>query len=212
MIAEIRVLVIAENVLTRAGLAALLESDERVTVIGQSDIDAAADQVLFLEPDVIVCDAGWQTENRLDAAATLAEEGVPLLLLLPDDSDAVALLRLLNGLDSYGVLLNDSDRNALLLALTTVAGGLVALDPALSSALLPSQVLDTTLPTDDLTPREDEVLQLLAQGLTNKAIGHELGISDHTVKFHVTAIMSKFHAQSRTDAVVKATRAGLVIL
>jgi DNA-binding NarL/FixJ family response regulator len=125
----------------------------------------------------------------------------------------MALLRLLNSLDSYGVLLNDRDSHALLLALKTVAGGLVALDPVLLSAgLLPVQPLDSALPTDDLTPREDDVLQLLAQGLTNKAIAHRLGITDHTVKFHVTAIISKFQAQSRTDAVVRATRAGLVIL
>jgi DNA-binding NarL/FixJ family response regulator len=209
---DIHVLIVADNVLARAGLVALLESDDTVTVIGQSDTDTAADQVRFLEPDVIVCDAGWQIDNRLDAAGTLAQEGVPLLLLLADDSDAAALLRILNGLDSYGLLLSDSERETLLLALHTVAGGLVALDPALSFSLLPAQALDTTLPTDDLTPREDEVLQLLAQGLTNKAIAHQLGITEHTVKFHVTAIMSKFHAQSRTDAVVKATRAGLVIL
>ena len=59
---------------------------------------------------------------------------------------------------------------------------------------------------EDLTPREDEVLQLLAQGMTNKAIAHQLGITDHTVKFHVNAIMTKLNAQSRTDAVIRATR------
>ncbi|MBI1880571.1 MAG: response regulator transcription factor, partial [Chloroflexi bacterium] len=63
-----------------------------------------------------------------------------------------------------------------------------------------------------LTPRELEVLQLLAEGLPNKAIARRLDISDHTVKFHVNAILSKLSAQSRTDAVVRATRLGLILL
>lgn len=210
---EIQVLVVAENLLTRAGLAALLESEPEITIIGQADMPSAPEQALLLEPDVMVCEAGWQADTRLDMLTEITQTGVPVLVLLPDDTHAMALLRLLNSLDSYGVLLNDRDSHALLLALKTVAGGLVALDPVLLSAgLLPVQPLDSALPTDDLTPREDDVLQLLAQGLTNKAIAHRLGITDHTVKFHVTAIISKFQAQSRTDAVVRATRAGLVIL
>jgi two-component system nitrate/nitrite response regulator NarL len=68
------------------------------------------------------------------------------------------------------------------------------------------------LPVEDLTPRELEVLQLLAEGLPNKAIGLRLSISEHTVKFHVNAILGKLGAQSRTDAVVRATRLGLIIL
>jgi DNA-binding NarL/FixJ family response regulator len=65
---------------------------------------------------------------------------------------------------------------------------------------------------EELTPREREVLQLLAEGLANKAIAQQLTISEHTVKFHVNAIMSKLGAQSRTAAVVRATRLGLVVL
>jgi DNA-binding NarL/FixJ family response regulator len=65
---------------------------------------------------------------------------------------------------------------------------------------------------EELTPRETEVLQLLADGLTNKAIAQRLGISDHTVKFHVNAVLGKLGAQSRTEAVVRATRLGLLHL
>jgi len=63
-----------------------------------------------------------------------------------------------------------------------------------------------------LTPRENQVLQLLAQGMTNKAIALDLGITDHTVKFHVNAIMGKLGAQSRTEAVVRATQLGMIAL
>jgi DNA-binding NarL/FixJ family response regulator len=71
---------------------------------------------------------------------------------------------------------------------------------------------DQFTPDEPLTPREMEVLQRLAEGLTNKAIAQELGISEHTIKFHVNAIMGKLHAQSRTEAVVRATRLGLILL
>jgi len=67
-------------------------------------------------------------------------------------------------------------------------------------------------PVEELTPRERHVLQLLAEGLPNKAIADRLGISEHTVKFHVSAIMSKLGAQSRTEAVTRAARLGLIIL
>ena len=84
-------------------------------------------------------------------------------------------------------------------------------DPAL--ALSPAPAHDPALAlAEDLTPRETEVLQLLADGLTNKAIAQRLGISDHTVKFHVNAILGKLGAQSRTEAVVRATQHGLLLL
>ena len=70
---------------------------------------------------------------------------------------------------------------------------------------------DLTL-KEDLTPREMDVLKRLAEGLSNRAIAQELNISEHTVKFHVTSIMGKLEAQSRTDAVVRATRLGLIFL
>jgi DNA-binding NarL/FixJ family response regulator len=65
---------------------------------------------------------------------------------------------------------------------------------------------------EPLTAREDQVLQLLAEGLTNRAIARRLGISEHTVKFHVNAILGKLAAQSRADAVMRATRLGLILL
>jgi DNA-binding NarL/FixJ family response regulator len=88
---------------------------------------------------------------------------------------------------------------------------LVVFDPSL--ALEPSPARDPSLTlVEDLTPRETEVLQLLADGLTNKAIAQRLGISDHTVKFHVNSVLGKLGAQSRTEAVVRASRLGLLLL
>jgi DNA-binding NarL/FixJ family response regulator len=104
------------------------------------------------------------------------------------------------------------DTDKLLTAARAVANGLVVVEPKLASALLPAMDSDQFTPDEPLTPREMEVLQRLAEGLTNKAIAQELGISEHTIKFHVNAIMGKLHAQSRTEAVVRATRLGLILL
>lgn len=71
---------------------------------------------------------------------------------------------------------------------------------------------DESLPAEELTPRELQVLQLLGEGLSNKTIADRLHISDHTVKFHVAAILSKLEAHTRTEAVIKALREGLIIL
>ena len=99
-------------------------------------------------------------------------------------------------------------------ALQAALHGVAVLDPEFVTAVLPPMPLAAeTLPElVELTPREQEVLTLLAEGLTNKAIAHQLAISDHTVKFHVNAILGKLNAQSRTEAVVQATRLGLLLL
>ncbi len=88
----------------------------------------------------------------------------------------------------------------------------MVLDPTLAPAILPARDWEDEPLVEALTPREEEVLHLLADGLSNKAIALQLGISDHTVKFHVNAILGKLGAQSRTEAVVRATRMGLLVL
>jgi two-component system, NarL family, nitrate/nitrite response regulator NarL len=97
-------------------------------------------------------------------------------------------------------------------ALLATSEGLAVLDPMLASVLLRSTPRDDGTPLDPLTPREIEVLQLVAEGLPNKGIAARLGVSEHTAKFHVNAILRKLGAQSRTEAVVRATRRGLILL
>ena len=93
-----------------------------------------------------------------------------------------------------------------------VAQGLAVIEPELLADVWPAGPPVESDLAEELTPRELEVLQLLAEGLANKAIAQRLTISEHTVKFHVNAIMSKLGAQSRTAAVVRATRLGLIML
>jgi two-component system, NarL family, nitrate/nitrite response regulator NarL len=114
------------------------------------------------------------------------------------------------GAGAQGVVLRDVDAGRLAAAVRAVAEGLLVLDgAAAASALRPAPPLAAAV--EPLTPREQEVLQLLAEGLSNKRIGARLGISDHTVKFHVNAILGKLGAQSRTEALAHAARLGLVL-
>jgi DNA-binding NarL/FixJ family response regulator len=109
-------------------------------------------------------------------------------------------------------LRRDVDAATLALALPAVVQGLVVSDAALVSGLLAARQSPLMSAAEALTPREQEVLQLLAEGLPNKTIADRLHISEHTVKFHVNAILSKLGAQSRSEAVVRATRLGLLLL
>jgi DNA-binding NarL/FixJ family response regulator len=111
-----------------------------------------------------------------------------------------------------GVLTRNINIEQLTAALQAIAKGLTIIDPVLLNGLPATRTNLTAPPSEALTPREMEVLRLLVEGLPNKGIAQQLQISDHTVKFHVNAIMGKLGAQSRTDAVVKATRLGLISL
>lgn len=207
----LRVLVVADNLLSRAGLSALLDNQDELFVVGQTTTSALARELEIYRADIVLLDLGWQAGESRKALAPMADSRLPVLVLLADEGDAPLVLSSLSNFPLYGLLLNENDPAILLMALQTVAAGLLVIDPALSSALATSSTSTEPLP-EELTSRENEVLQLLSQGLTNKGIAHQLGITDHTVKFHVNAIMTKLGAQSRTEAVIRATRAGLIIL
>jgi len=210
---DLRVLVIADDPLARAGLAVLLSEQSGCTVVGRSsgqgDLPA---QAAAHRPDVVLWDLGWERRPDLEASleqvGELAEDGLPVVALLPDEAQSPEVWA--SGM--RGLLLRDAGAEKLQAALQAVGQGLVVLDPSLVLGLSP--VIEPGLDSlvEELTPRETEVLQLLADGLTNKAIAQRLGISDHTVKFHVNAILGKLGAQSRTEAVVRATRLGLLLL
>lgn len=212
----IRVLIVADDLLSRAGLSTLLADQPGCSVVGQ--VGEGGDLPVQLEiyrPDVVVWDLGWDPAPdapdwpALERLASLAEEGTAIVALLPDEAHAAEVWVA----GARGLLLRNTRPRRLLAAVTAATHGLTTLDPALSGALLPqTDAAYPPPPVEPLTPREQEVLQLLAEGLPNKTIARRLNISDHTVKFHVNAILSKLNAQSRTEAVVRATRLGLILL
>jgi DNA-binding NarL/FixJ family response regulator len=209
-IGPLRVLIIAGDPLARAGLATLLEEREELHVVGQM---AAGDSLLSdldaYRPDVILWDFGWDPEHIPEA---LPDVELPVLALLPGDEVAERLAAEAWQAGVSGLLLREGEPERLVTALLTLAQELMVLDPALAPALRPGLPIPDSDPVEPLTPREQEVLQLVAEGLSNRAIAHQLTISEHTVKFHVNAIMTKLDAQSRTEAVVRATRLGLILL
>ena len=203
-----RVLIVAADLFTRAGLAARL--------FGQSDIvaeEAAPDTDLVAmaeayDPDVIMWDLGADAVGAVAALSTIQDLDAPVVVLGNDEATAAAAV----AAGIRGVLLRDTDGPALLTALQAVAHELVVIDPSFTPDVVPARSGDRDAHADDLTPREREVLQLLAEGLPNKQIAQRLRISEHTVKFHVNTIFSKLGAHSRTEAVTRAARFGLIVL
>jgi DNA-binding NarL/FixJ family response regulator len=204
-----RLVIIADDPLARAGLAALLNNEAPGLVIGQlsSQVDLKAELAVY-QPDVLLWDLGWASSTAVERLAELPDLELPTVILLPDAEQVSQAW----ASGAQGLLPREAEGGQLLAALRAARQGLVILDPALADSLLPAPSLDPPTLTEALTPREEEVLQLLAEGLPNKTIARRLEISEHTVKFHVAAIMGKVGARSRTEAVVRATQLGLIWL
>ena len=206
-----KTLVAADNLLARVGLASMLSAYEPVEIVGQSGLsEALAADVALYQPEIAVIDLGYGERDALLGLSLLTD--VPVLALMASAESAGQVAAAQGSGGGYGLLLRDFDPEALYAALQAVYAGLIVVDPSLAGAIIASSSGDEFEILDDLTPRELQVLQLLAEGLPNKQIAQKLAISANTVKFHINAILSKLDAQSRTEAVVKATRAGLIIL
>jgi DNA-binding NarL/FixJ family response regulator len=214
-----RVMVAATNPALRAGLRALLASDEQLEVVAEArDLSGWAD--LPQEADVLVLAAADGLEAALGSLLEELPPGwaYPAVLLLSDEPANSALTEL--GLPAWGILPLEATAEELVAAVGALGEGLLTGAPHLMRALFkePSaqpggqELAGWDPPVEALTAREGEVLQLLAQGLANKQIALSLGISEHTVKFHVSAIYAKLGAASRTEAVSIAARRGFLVL
>jgi len=210
----ISVVALARYPSVRAGLRVLLEADQRCVVVGDGMDIASTIELLPLTPAVIVIDL--PSLEGLDSIVEDAEE-VPdaaLVLLGPPPDDPRPLIRL--GSRPWAYLPREADAHEIVSAVISVHSGLLVLDPAIALRLLaPGPLPRPSIDGDDiedLTARELEVLGLLAEGIPNKAIARRLGISDHTVKFHVGSVLGKLGASSRTEAVRIGARRGLIAL
>lgn len=212
---DLRVLVVASSPLARAGLTALLDGAEGISIVGQSaDDNGLADALDVYQPDALVWDMGWEPLQNLDRLGEVGEAAV--LALIADEGAALEASPALIGAGVRGLLLQEAGAGTLAAALNALGQGLVVITPQVAGSLRTEPALGgESAPAplvDALTPRELEVINLIAEGLPNKNIAGKLGISEHTVKFHVNAILTKLGAQSRTEAVVRATRMGLIAL
>jgi DNA-binding NarL/FixJ family response regulator len=209
-----QVLVVAEQLLVRSGLAALLATQDDLEIVAQVSGLTLADDLDLYQPDAVVLDLGYpvgeQNPTRLERLETLSD--VPTIILVSGADDAISVVEATDEGTAYGLLLRETSPEMISAALWSVTAGLITIDPALASTLIvPEAPADEPI-LEALTPRETEVLQLLAEGLPNKQIAQQLTISPNTVKFHINSILTKLNAQSRTEAVVRATRSGLIIL
>lgn len=205
---DLRILIAGRDPLVRAGLRALLSAEPGCEVVAAIGIDLSDTAVpMAAAPDVILADADGDTEFG-EAVSALASFGVPVLALLPTAAWTSAAL----AAGARGSMVRTAAGERLAAALRAVAAGLQVSEP--SERGRDEEPFERTAdpPLEELTPREGEVLQLLAEGLSNKAIARRLRISEHTVKFHVTAIMGKLATHSRTETVARAARAGLIVL
>ena len=202
----VKVLLVADDPLASSGLAVLLSTQPSVEVSGEAAPDGALRGAAeALAPDVAAFDVG-PGEGRGEAIADAVAAGVPVVGLLAAESQAREAL----GAGARGLLLRSAPAARIAGALGAVAVGLWALDGDLGASLLRPLALDE--PQERLTPREREVLSLLAEGLSNRAIAERLGISERTAKFHASSILAKLGAESRAEAIVRAARLGLVSL
>lgn len=205
-----KLLVVSADPLARAALGALLEEDERCTLVDVVS-PSALQGVSFVQNsewavEVFIWDCGLGAADL--AVDSFVDFATPVVVLLSEADDAGQAL----AAGARGIIPRDMDSDKILGAAAAVTAGLAAVDPAFLTVLpgLPRGLTDG--PGDSITPRELQVLQLLAEGLTNRAVANRLDVSEHTVKFHVNSILSKLDAQSRTEAVVTATRLGLIAL
>jgi two-component system, NarL family, nitrate/nitrite response regulator NarL len=194
----LRVAVVSDDPLARGGLLALLAGQESLVVVGARP-SADLEGLRALGAEAILFDSGAGSE-ALRPLAALA----PVVAIVAGEEQAATAFRA----GARALLLRDSSGERLAAALHGAAHGLLTLDRALAGWLRP-----VTVPLGEgLTPRELEVLSLLAEGLPNKIIAERLGTSERTAKFHVESILSKLGAENRSEAIVLAARRGLVVL
>lgn len=211
----LRVLLIARQPIARAGIEGLLAGGGEATVVGATDsLNEAESLIAELRADVaLAVFYSGSIDEVLALTEALAPTGTPLVLLADSALPLEAGAAVRAGV--RGLLRGDATADELVGALRAASSGILALDPWYAQALTalePTPTAAEAISDRTLSERELEVLRLVATGLPNKAIAKRLDISEHTVKFHVGSIFSKLDAVSRTDAVTRAARRGLLAL
>ncbi len=214
-----RVLLCDDHDLFREGLAGLIDAQPDLTVVGQA-VDGLEALALArdLRPDLIVIDIKMPVCDGLEATRLIRAElpDARIVILTVHDEDEKLFEAIRAG--AIGYVLKDTNAADFLRAVRGALGGEAALPPKLAARLLKEFArLAKRVPADtppasssDLTPREHEVLNLIAAGATDKEIASQLALSLHTVKSHVRSILSKLHAANRRQAVTLAARQGRV--
>ncbi len=215
---KVRVLLIDDHEMARRGLRAMLSTAEWIEVVGEAgDCDSGIELVERVEPDMILLDIRMPGEDGLsclERLKTIAPRVSVVMVTLYDDRRYV-LEAIRRG--AAGYLLKDATTSEVVSTLSNVAAGQLAVEPQLLREALsmppepePAQTGRQRAEAFSLTPREHDVLILVAEGLTNKEIGGRLSITEDTVKKHVQNIIWKLRAADRTQAAIMALKLGLL--
>lgn len=203
----IRVLLVDDHAIVRQGLAAMIENEPDMTVVGQAgNGQEAIDQYRQLQPDITLMDLRMPHLSGVDATiaicAGFAQARIIVLTTYDGDEDIYRALRA----GAKGYLLKDAEPEALLNAIHIVHSGQQYIPSEVASKLV------QRMNNPELSDRELEVIHLMVDGLSNHDIGVALNITESTVKFHVNRILSKLGVSDRTQAVVTALKRGLAKL
>lgn len=206
----IRILIVDDHSVVRQGLQMFLRLDPELEVVGEArnGIEAIA-QARELQPDVVLMDILMPKMDGIEATKIIRQElpetEVIALTSVLEDEKVFAAIRA----GAIGYLLKDTEAAELRRSIKAAAAGQVQLSPQAAARLLREE-RTAPAPVEELTPRELDVLQLVAEGLANKEIAYNLNIGEKTVKTHVSNILSKLGVLSRTQAAVLAVQTGLV--
>ncbi|MBA2454769.1 MAG: response regulator transcription factor [Chloroflexia bacterium] len=205
----ITVLIADDHTLFREGVASLLERNSDIALTGEAATGEEAVRLAGeLLPDIVLMDLKMPGMGGIESTRTIVGRnphiGVIMLTMYEDDESVFSALKA----GARGYVLKDADRGALLRAIRAVARGEALLGPSIAQRLL--EQFNPPAPFDELTPRELDVLRLIAQGLRNREIAERLFISEKTVGNHISNIFSKLQVADRSQAILRAFRGGLV--
>jgi DNA-binding NarL/FixJ family response regulator len=213
---RVRILLADDHTVMRAGLRSLLERHPNFEVVGEAgDGREAVDLAASLAPDVVVMDVAMPKLNGIEAARQIVSQHPPTAaIILSMHSDETYVMRALKA-GARGYLLKDSAEADLIRAIQVVSEGKSFFSPAISKMLAEDYVrlLEQKGIQDTyelLTPREREILQLLAEGKTNKEVASLLNLSLYTVETHRTHIVQKLNLHSTAELVLYAVRKGII--
>jgi len=213
----IRVLVASASAVRRAGLETIIKTTPPLKLVSSAHgISALSTQAREFQPDIILADLERPDRNFIALVSSIwqahAARNFVILIDAPDSGWTSRALRA----GVKAILPRDALSEEIFSAIQAVHAGFVILDPEVTQELARHVHLASAdrVPAalDELTTREIEVLRMMADGLGNKQIASRLGISDHTIKFHISSILDKLGASSRTEAVTLGIRMGLILL
>lgn len=211
----IHILLADDHPIVREGLRALIATEPGMIVVGEAkDGDEAVFKARSLQPDVILLDLVMPRKDGLAAIGEIIHDlpGARILILTSFAEDELVFPAIKAG--AMGYLLKDASPQKLLEAIRTVYRGESSLHPAIARKVLRefTRPSDPPAKAESLTEREGEILLLVAQGLSNRAIAEQLVVSERTVRSHVSTILQKLHLHSRTQAALYALKEGWATL